>query len=290
MCLGRMEGAFPPNCLAGISRTCEGKDLTPSSMQRDSNWDLFPTCSNQQGYEGNVSLAQSLSLTWVWTLVAATIRSQFSRWPWLLLYHLTCSQCLGTVPTSTPSPSFGYQELLSGGCIGLQSCISKRNQSCALIFWGHLLGTADILQFLVRECSWQLPHWSWRGKTSILCGFVCLISLSSKGSYCPVCSKYSYLQLYTTLYSCHFFKCLSHHKSACTYKPEFQTVRSALDESVTTRWYCSPPLHQGPARAELLFQVSVQKFGCFFSLVLNLLALQHGQVYLKKEKVLKQYF
>jgi len=57
------------------------------------------------------------------------------------------------VHTSTPSPSSGYQELLSGGRVALQSWISKGDQSYALILWCLLLGTVAILQFLLHKCS-----------------------------------------------------------------------------------------------------------------------------------------
>lgn len=126
----------------------EGQGLTPSSMKRDSNSYLFPACADQRGTRPVVNIGTvplpHLCLDGHGCCGHVSVQS----WPCLLASHLAHSQCFSVVPTSTPSPSFGYQELLSGGHVRLQSWSSKRDQSCALIFWGLLLGTADTLQYM----------------------------------------------------------------------------------------------------------------------------------------------
>lgn len=139
--------------------------LQESQRHKDHEWnassmnsDLFPACSDEQGMRplvstGMVPLPHLGSDAYCFTFcVAATITSHLSPWHFLSS-HLTDSWHFAVTLTSTPSPSFRYQELLSDGHIDLQSWVTKRDKSCALIFWDFLLGTADILQLSSHECS-----------------------------------------------------------------------------------------------------------------------------------------
>ena len=136
----------------------EGRELTPSSMERDWNSDLFPACSDQQGTRPMVSTGTvplphlGLAAHGSEFCMAAAITSRFSPGP--ASWHLT--SCVhGVLVWSLPAHPVLPLDIRSSSLVVtlVYKAGSPKETRVVLSFWGLLLGTADILQFLLHECS-----------------------------------------------------------------------------------------------------------------------------------------
>ena len=155
---GRDGKGFPSRLPCQGSLGHEGRELTPSSMERDLNSDLFPACSDQQGTRPMVSTGTvplphlGLAAHGSEFCTAAAITSQFSPGP--ASWHLT-SRVHGVLVWSLPAHPVLPLDIRSSSLVVtlVYKAGSPKETGVVLSFWGLLLGTADILQFLLHECS-----------------------------------------------------------------------------------------------------------------------------------------